>query len=296
MRTDLFALALPDSFWATTSMTELLANRDVGQLLRLVQKQTGASQTQIGVAAGLSQAQVSEIMSGARRVTSIDVFARIVAGLKMPDPYRTLLFLGNLDLVRPATAVLGADPQTGSAGLHGDVTAIYTTRSQFLNHHPPHALFSGATTIRAAGISLNLLCQHFADNHLRELLAAGARLQCLFLAPNGEAIKQREREEHHQPGVLSSLTQLNIEGLLRRVRDRLPDHLRPNLEVATYDETVRFNLLFVDDELCIVQPYLPDARGVDSPTLVIRKGHKPGLYQTFEQVFTSLWERGATHE
>jgi hypothetical protein len=43
--------------------------------------------------------------------------------------------------------------------------------------------------------------------------------------------------------------------------------------------------------MCIVQPYLPDARGVESPTIVTEKQDEPGLYDTFVQVFTSMWDR-----
>ena len=37
---------------------------------------------------------------------------------------------------------------------------------------------------------------------------------------------------------------------------------------------------------------MPDARGVESPTLVMeRQDVGVGLFDTFEQVFTSTWER-----
>jgi hypothetical protein len=48
----------------------------------------------------------------------------------------------------------------------------------------------------------------------------------------------------------------------------------------------------VDDTLCVVQPYLPDARGIDSPTLVMRRDTNPvGLFDTFHHVFKALWDR-----
>ncbi|GHH61109.1 DUF5919 domain-containing protein [Lentzea cavernae] len=48
----------------------------------------------------------------------------------------------------------------------------------------------------------------------------------------------------------------------------------------------------IDQLKCLVQPYLPDARGVESPTLVIEKDETmPGLYTTFAQVFDSMWDR-----
>jgi hypothetical protein len=41
-----------------------------------------------------------------------------------------------------------------------------------------------------------------------------------------------------------------------------------------------------------VRPYLPNARGIESPTLVMRRDASPtGLFDTFHHVFTSLWDR-----
>ena len=44
------ALALPPDFWRSDTLLDALTVRDVGHLFRLVQKVTGASQTQIGIA------------------------------------------------------------------------------------------------------------------------------------------------------------------------------------------------------------------------------------------------------
>ncbi len=58
--------------------------------------------------------------------------------------------------------------------------------------------------------------------------------------------------------------------MLTRLRDRLDTASAQRLELHVNDETIRFNILIVDRMLCVVQPYLPQARGVDSPTLVIK--------------------------
>jgi hypothetical protein len=172
-----------------------------------------------------------------------------------------------------------------------DVTAIYATRSEFTATYPPHTLLNGATDIRAAGLSLNVLCQQTADQHLRQLLEGGTRMRCLFLHPAGEAIKAREREEGHPPGRLSVLTDLNIQMLIR-LREQLSDEARARLEIATYDQAIRFNILLID-QLCMVQPYMVSARGIDSPTFVIRRQRAAaGLYPAFEQSFAELWATG----
>jgi Domain of unknown function (DUF5919) len=75
-----------------------------------------------------------------------------------------------------------------------------------------------------------------------------------------------------------------------RVRDKLTPGARSRLEIATYDETIRFNIVLVDDTLGIIQPYMPGRRGVDSPTFVLhRRWPDLGLFPAFEAVFSSLW-------
>lgn len=172
-----------------------------------------------------------------------------------------------------------------------DVSAAFASRAEFVAALPPHVLLDGAREVRAAGLSLNMLCQQYPDQHLMRLIADGATIQCLFLDPDGAGIKAREREEGHPEGHVATLTRLNIQ-VLCRLRDRLTAPERSRFEIAVYDETIRFNIFLIDGVTCIVQPYLPDARGVDSPTLVIeRTGATQSLYPVFDQVFSSLWER-----
>jgi hypothetical protein len=62
------------------------------------------------------------------------------------------------------------------------------------------------------------------------------------------------------------------------------------MEIATYDDMIRFNITLVDDTLGIIQPYLPALRGMDSPTFVLhRRWPGQGLLPAFEAVFSSLW-------
>ncbi|MDF5756186.1 DUF5919 domain-containing protein [Spongiactinospora sp. TRM90649] len=172
-----------------------------------------------------------------------------------------------------------------------DVTAVFSSRSAFTAAYPPSSLFDGATRISAAGLSLNILCQSYPDHQLRRLLDGGTHIRCLFLDPHGQAIKAREAEEGYTDSGLTTLTALNI-GILTRLRTRLTSDAAERLQIAVYDETIRFNILIVDQATCVVQPYLPQARGVDSPTFVISDNTAAeGLFPIFDQVFTSLWER-----
>jgi hypothetical protein len=173
-----------------------------------------------------------------------------------------------------------------------DVTAVYATRSELMSSYPPHVLFDGATTIRACGLSLNLICQQYGVHGLRRLIKRGGSIQCLFLDPDGSAIRLREQEENYEPGALSDLTRLNIRSLQDRVRTQLPEDARSRLEIAVYDETIRFNIVLVDEQVMTVQPYLPAMRGIDSPTFVLRRRWEDrGMFPVFEAIVSSLWTR-----
>ncbi|WP_430791723.1 DUF5919 domain-containing protein [Actinoplanes sp. G11-F43] len=296
------AFSVPEHLWGTDGMLDALAARDIAQVFRLIQRETRVSQTHLGVAIGLSQAQVSEIIGGSRRVSSIDVLTRISTGLCMPTEARVVLMLGDRSHgTTPTTTSSGdviADPyaqtlaEDALAERYADVDAVYPSRSEFTSKMPPHALFDCATDIRAVGLSLNLICQQYADSRLAQLAQDGARLRLLFLDPAGTAIRQREIEEDMTAGTLGALTTLNLQGILR-VRDRLPADIRDRIEVATYDQTIRVNITLINDSLCIAQQYLPHARGVESPTMVIKKRWPAaGLYHVFERTFDELWSGG----
>ncbi len=173
-----------------------------------------------------------------------------------------------------------------------DVTAIYSTRSEMASKLPPHTLFRDAINIRAAGLSLNFICQQCSDHLLRGLLESGTRMRCLFLQPQGQAIASREVEEGFPIGHLSALTAMNIQVLQNKVRAILTPDASARLEIATYDEIIRFNVTLIDSHTCVAQPYLPQTRGVDAPTFVIQASPPGGLYPVFNQLFEWLWTRG----
>jgi hypothetical protein len=186
----------------------------------------------------------------------------------------------------------GSTLHSQSDPVYAGVEAIYVNRAQFIEALPPRDLFGSAKTIDMAGLSLNLLCQQYSDAEILSLIRSGATIRCLFLDPEGVGVRQREAEEGYEPGVLSGLTTLNMHVILR-LRARLaPDEAADNVHIRTYDETIRFNIVVVDDERCVVQPYLPYARGVESPTIVSRRSPTPGIFDTFTQVFESMWTNG----
>jgi hypothetical protein len=180
------------------------------------------------------------------------------------------------DLVRhpkPVGAVAAAAPM-------GGVEAVYATRLHFLRAMPPEVLFAEAERIDMAGLSLNMLCQ---QSDIMSLISRGAVIRCLFLDPAGHWISEREREEEHPAGLLSQLTDTNI-----RTLERIQAKAAGALEIRTYDQPIRFNITLVD-QVCVMQPYMPAARGVESPTFVARDIGESGIFASFRDVFESMW-------
>jgi hypothetical protein len=153
---------------------------------------------------------------------------------------------------------------------------------------PPEGLFDDARTIEAAGLSHNLLCQHYPTSKLVKLLDQGGEVEILFLQPGGESIAQREEEEGFEIGRLSTLTDLNISTVVSQVRLRLDPAALPRLRIGTYDQTIRLSLIFINDEVCICQPYLHAARGVDTPTLIVRNSEHDGVYASLRNCYRWL--------
>jgi hypothetical protein len=188
------------------------------------------------------------------------------------------------------TPPAGASHDSGF-GLAG-VTGAFVTRAEFNASIPPYRLFDDATSIKAAGLSLNLLCQQYSGTRLCEKIAEGSDVCCLFLDPAGKSVKDRQEEEGYHGGELSALTNLNMQTLLR-ARSRLDGNARKRFRIGIYDETVRYNIMIVDDRTCVVQLYLPNMRGIDSPTLVAKREEDDGksIFGVFADIFSSLTER-----
>ncbi|HYZ52396.1 MAG TPA: helix-turn-helix transcriptional regulator [Streptosporangiaceae bacterium] len=86
-------IVIPDSFWQRPETIAALRSRAIGQFFDLLRQYAGASQTQIGMACGMAQSKVSDIVRGVQQVETLAVFERIADGLNMPDPARIILGL-----------------------------------------------------------------------------------------------------------------------------------------------------------------------------------------------------------
>ncbi|WP_157249010.1 DUF5919 domain-containing protein [Nonomuraea typhae] len=239
-----------------------------------------------------SRAQLHRWLTGELKGLPYSDHCRVLEAMFPGRTARELFSVNGADVPAPRTdPAAGPEPDSSSPPNLADVTAVFSSRSAFSSAYPASELFDNAKEISAAGLSLNVLCQSYPDHQLKRLLESGTRIRCLFLDPKGTAIRAREDEERYTDGTLTTLTALNIT-MLTRLRDKLTPEAAERLELHVYDETIRFNILIIDRGTCVVQPYLPQARGVDSPTFVITDNTAAeGLFPVFDQVFTDMWER-----
>ncbi|MER6091727.1 helix-turn-helix domain-containing protein [Streptomyces bluensis] len=85
--------ALSRDVWSHPQLAAAVVNEDWGAVFRTYRRLTGLSQTKLGERVGLVQPDVSDIERGRRRVTSVEVRQRVLAGLGVPadlQPSRAL--------------------------------------------------------------------------------------------------------------------------------------------------------------------------------------------------------------
>lgn len=156
-------LRLPASFWQAESVRDALKSRDVSQLFREASKR-GLSQTRIGIAVGISQGRVSEIIRGTRGVARLHVLERIADGLSMPEAARLALGLAPGGGALPAGAVWSQPPTEPISHGGGGEAGDDVERKEFLRA----ALGAGAGLVASRYISL---ADHQGANDLRSALA-----------------------------------------------------------------------------------------------------------------------------
>ena len=107
---------IPPGFWERAEVRRALRQRDMGTLFRLVEESAGLSHTRLGMAVGLTQGRVSEVVNGIRGIAATHVFERVADGLGMPDSARLLLGLSprhSAASTRPASTRRGRPGQDG---------------------------------------------------------------------------------------------------------------------------------------------------------------------------------------
>jgi hypothetical protein len=79
----------PPGLWDREDMRSALAARDMGAVITIFRRWTGASQTDTGVLIGMPQPHVSDFERGIRHATSLAMFERLWAWPALTDiPYQ----------------------------------------------------------------------------------------------------------------------------------------------------------------------------------------------------------------
>src|SRR6266508_2243954 len=76
----------PPGLWKRAEMRAALSERDMGAVIRIFRRWTGASQTDVSVLTGVPQPDVSDLERGTRHVTAMELFERFADGLRIPRP------------------------------------------------------------------------------------------------------------------------------------------------------------------------------------------------------------------
>lgn len=79
------APTVPTEVWARVDVQDALFARDFGRLCHLVRTASGLRQNDMADLTGLSQAFLSMLESGARRLTNIDKIVELLHGLDTPE-------------------------------------------------------------------------------------------------------------------------------------------------------------------------------------------------------------------
>ncbi|MFE7277929.1 helix-turn-helix domain-containing protein [Streptomyces sp. NPDC057623] len=213
MGTALEPIQLPDWAWERAEVRQSLRARDIGAVFRHAQQYAGASQARIATATGMTQARVSEIMSGRREVSRLDVYERIADGLHMPDDARHLLGLA-----------AGRERRTGGPAFDlaafPEVVRVYAAQNsaaEEIQQQAREATELDVLAVRGLGlIGLN-------DSLLRACLpreqgGKGLRVRVALLDPDSVALARRAAEIGESAESLASGVRL-AEARLRELAE-----------------------------------------------------------------------------
>jgi hypothetical protein len=191
VRRDPSAFVIPVDLWQRETMSAALAERDFGVIFKLVQKYAGASQTGLSMRTGIPQSEVSLIIAGNKRVTSLERAVRVASGLGMPDGARMTLGLAPLRLpeapgglsVEPVGVLLGEPP--------ADERGVLTMAAQRAKKFTMLAGQAGTTAevIDQIREDVRRLAQEYPQRPLGDLLGELAEIQDVVFS----LLEQRQR-------------------------------------------------------------------------------------------------------
>jgi transcriptional regulator with XRE-family HTH domain len=275
MPTALEPIELPDWAWERAEVRQALRARDIGAVFRHVQQYAGASQARIATAAGMTQARVNEIINGRREVSRLDVYERIVDGLRMPDDARHLLGLAASREKRTGGPAfdLAAFPEVVR------VYAAQNSAAEEIQQQAREADELDVLAVRGLGlIGLN-------DSLLRACLpreqgGKGLRLRVLLLDPDSTALAQRAAEIGESTESLANGVRL-AEARLRELADTC------DVSVYRYRMLPTWRLIRTGSTM-FVGAFDAGWEGHESATYKVMETPHGPLYRGFRRMFEAI--------
>lgn len=177
--------------------------------------------------------------------------------------------------------------------ISGEVVAVLTGRVDIFTREVEGINFGKvmrhAKEIKCIGISNWTFSLNDGCKKLIRALQRGAKVEMLFINPDGESAKIRAKEENKD-------TRGQIISSFDMIRAELPKHFMGNsealrnLKTFTYDLLPRDNLVFVyteDDAFAFVQSYSHSLPGSANPYIIVRRldnGDSP-LFEYYESIY-----------
>lgn len=275
MGTALEPIRLPDWAWERAEVRQALRARDMGAVFRHTQQYAGASQARIATATGMTQARVSEIISGRREVTRLDVYERIANGLHMPDDARHLLGLA-----------AGRERRAGGPAFDlaafPEVVRVYAAQhsaAEEIQQQAREATELDVLAVRGLGlIGLN-------DSLLRACLpreqgGKGLRVRVALLDPDSDALARRAAEIGESAESLASGVRL-AEARLRELADA------GDVAVWRYGMLPTWRLIRTDGTL-FVGAFDAGWEGHESAMYKVMETPHGPLYRGFRRMFEAV--------
>ncbi|MES5823546.1 helix-turn-helix transcriptional regulator [Streptomyces sp. RG80] len=247
----------------------------MGAVFRHAQQYSGASQSRIAVAAGMTQARVNEIINGRREVSRLDVYERIADGLRMPDDARHLLGLAASREKRSGNSAfdLAAFPEVVR------VYAAQISAAEEIQQQAREAQELDVLAVRGLGlVGLN-------DSLLRACLprergGKGLRARIALLDPESEALGKRAAEIGESAESLASGVRL-AEARLRELADSC------DISVWLYSMLPTWRLIRTDSTL-FAGAFDAGWEGHESATYKIMETPHGPLFRGFRRMFEAV--------
>jgi transcriptional regulator with XRE-family HTH domain len=263
-------LTLPEWAWQRPEVRAALKARNVAALLKAAQQYTGASQNRIAVAIGLGQGRVSEILKGARTVTTLELFERIADGLAIPDDGRMLLGLAPQ---HPA----GLDHLSASG--RAEILAVYPSQSTARAEIEQRAARATAIDILAVrGLGIIGMNDSLLRSRIRDRAVA---VRVLLLDPDGDAAHRRAAEIGETSGSFSAGIRLSIE----RLTDLASDGA--SIEGHVYDMLPTWRVIGLDGTL-FISAFGESHEGHTSPMYKLTGSPHGALHRGFHRFMDEL--------